>query len=175
MGKWESSRSQEHVVNRNLINKPCSNPVQEGILEQILLNRITEDSKIRHGSGSVRICALIQRNSSSCTWDMISNRVCWSGTGRILIWRMQSLVGLGKLMMSSQSDGSTRYAGKHFIINSRGVPIIFYKSIISVIFNRNFKILNVKSTYEKLLIEHKISQIRTKLPPMFGLNETSLQ
>ncbi len=57
-----------------------------------------------------------------------------------------------------------------YIVKFRGVPIIYYKAIISVIFNRNFEILNVKSTYEKLMIEHKIDQIKTKLPPMFGLN-----
>lgn len=50
-----------------------------------------------------------------------------------------------------------RSEGMSFFSILRGVPIIYCKAIISVIFNRNFEILNVKSTYEKLLIEHKIA------------------
>lgn len=55
-------------------------------------------------------------------------------------------------MMSNLNDGNMRFVGKTYIINSRGVPIVYYKAIISVIFNRNFEILNVKAIYEKLLI-----------------------
>lgn len=56
------------------------------------------------------------------------------------------------LTMLNHKDGNMQSEGNPYLINSRGVPIIYYKSIISVIFNRNFEILNVKSTYEKLLI-----------------------
>jgi hypothetical protein len=45
-----------------------------------------------------------------------------------------------------------RHQEVFYMVIFRGVPIIYYKAIISVIFNRNFEILNVKSTYEKLLI-----------------------
>ena len=54
--------------------------------------------------------------------------------------------------MSNHKDGNMRLEGTTYLINSRGVPIIYFKAIISVIFNRNFEILNVKSVYEKLLI-----------------------
>jgi len=49
--------------------------------------------------------------------------------------------------MWSQKDGNMQSEGMPYLINSRGVPIIYFKAIISVIFNRNFEILNVKSTY----------------------------
>jgi hypothetical protein len=60
---------------------------------------------------------------------------------------MLNLEELEIQMMSNLNDGNMRFVGKTYIINSRGVPIVYYKAIISVIFNRNFEILNVKAIY----------------------------
>lgn len=113
----------------------------------ILLSRITSDSKTNLGSGLEKIFASIPKNSFSCTTDMTKNKVFSSSIGEILIWRTPNLEELGTPMMSNQSAGNMQLEGKLYLIISRGVPIIYYKSIISVIFNRNFEILNVKSIY----------------------------
>jgi hypothetical protein len=68
-----------------------------------------------------------------------------------------------------------QFEGNSYIINQRGVPIIYYKSIISVIFNRNFEMLNTKSAYEKLLFENKIDQNKIANVSFFGLKGNNLK
>lgn len=113
----------------------------------ILSNKITNGSKTNPGSDLENVSASTLKSSSFCIIGMTKSKADLSSIGEISTWKMHNSEESVTPMMWSQKDGNMQSEGMPYLINSRGVPIIYFKAIISVIFNRNFEILNVKSTY----------------------------
>ena len=111
---------------------------------------------------------LINLYFSIPTMNRNRKRYSTDGGQPFLILKIQSMDRIGIMKMWFRQDGSMPSEGNQKI-KLRGVPIQYYKIMISVFFNKNFT--NLKLTYDKLK-----SQVNFAEPlPLFGLEQPSIK
>jgi hypothetical protein len=107
---------------------------------------IIKDFNKKIGLGFKKLFTSIQKYSFFCTIIMTNNKLVLLIIGETLTWKMHNLEESEIQIKLCPKDGNTLFESKCLLI-LRGVPIIYYNSIISVIFNKNFSILESKKNY----------------------------